>query len=141
MSLQWDESLLLGFEEIDNQHKAIFEQFGRLSEAAQEGTSNESIADLITFLFDYTLKHFANEEQIMTDYRYPKLDLQRQEHGDFARDTEELQKRVEADGASRELAIELTGKLIKWIILHIKKHDREMVEFIKESIALRQKYE
>ena len=36
MSLQWDESLVLGIDEIDNQHKSIFVRFEKLSEAAQQ---------------------------------------------------------------------------------------------------------
>jgi len=141
MTIQWDESLVLGFEEIDNQHKSIFDQFERLSEAAQQGQSKELIQQLAIFLFDYAHTHFATEDRIMTEYRYPKIEVQRQEHGEFTRDAKELRRRIEQEGATREVAIEVTGKLLKWIILHIKKHDREMVSFVKESIALRQKYE
>ena len=141
MSLQWDESLVLGFEEIDNQHKSIFEHFEKLSEAAQEGKSKEIIEELAVFLFDYAHMHFATEDKIMVEYGYPKIEVQRHEHGEFTRDTNELKKRIEQEGATREVAIEATGKLLRWIIHHIRKHDKEMVAYVKESIALRQKYE
>ena len=77
----------------------------------------------------------------MLEYKYPKIEIQRHEHEEFTRESHELKKRIERDGGTRELAIETTGKLLRWIIQHIKKHDRDMVDFVKESIALSQKYE
>jgi hemerythrin-like metal-binding protein len=141
MSLQWDDSLILGLDEIDSQHKTIFEHFEKLSEATQKGTSKEIIEELAVFLFDYAQVHFTTEDKIMTEYKYPEIETQRHEHGEFTRDANEIKKRIERDGATREVAIEVTGKLLRWIINHIKKHDKEMVEYIKECIALRQKYE
>jgi hemerythrin len=140
MSLQWDESLVLGFDEIDNQHRSIFEHFEKLSEAAEQGKSKEIIEEMAIFLFDYAQLHFATEDKIMAEYGYPKIEVQRHEHGDFTQDSNKLKKRIEQEGATREVAIEVTGKLLRWIIQHIRKHDMEMVAFIKESIALRQKY-
>lgn len=141
MSLQWDESLELDFDEIDNQHKSIFEHFEKLSEAAQQGKSKEVIEELAVFLFDYAHLHFIAEDKIMVEYKYPKIEVQRHEHGEFARDANELKRKIEQDGATREVAIVATGKLLRWLVQHIKKHDREMVAYVKECIALRQKYE
>ncbi len=141
MALQWDESLELGFEEIDSQHKGIVEHFGKLSEAAQQGKSKEIVEELAVFLFDYAHMHFTTEDKIMVEYRYPKIEVQRHEHGEFTRDANELKNKIEQEGASKEVAIAATGKLLRWIINHIKKHDKEMVAYVKECIALRQKYE
>lgn len=141
MSVHWDESLILGFEEIDNQHKSIFDHFEKLSDAVQQGKSNEVIRELSDFLFDYARMHFATEDEIMVVYGYPKLDVQRHEHGEFSRDSIERKNRIEQEGATREVAIEAMGKLLRWIVRHIKQHDREMVAYVKECIELRHKYE
>lgn len=141
MSLKWDESLVLGFDEIDNQHKSIFEHFEKLSNAAQQGESKEVIEELAVFLFDYAHMHFTTEDKIMVEYRYPKIEVQRHEHGEFTRDANELKEKITQDGATREVAIDTTGKLLRWIIQHIRKHDLEMVTYVKECISLRQKYE
>jgi hemerythrin len=140
LAIQWDESLELGFKEIDDQHRSIFAQFEKLSAAAQEGSSQELIEQLAKFLFEYAHVHFSTEDKLMQEYKYPKIEMQRHEHGEFTRDANDLTRRIEREGATRELAIETTGKLLRWIIQHIKKHDREMVDYIKECIALRQKY-
>ena len=140
MALHWDDSLELGFAQIDDEHRSIFAHFEQLSAAAQEGQPQEIIGQLATFLFEYTHVHFAHEDRIMLEYHYPKIEVQRREHGEFTRDTNELKKRLELEGATRELAIETAGKLLRWIIQHIKKHDRELVAYIKEYIALQEKY-
>ncbi len=140
MALQWDETLVLGIEEIDNQHKAIVEHFGKLSEAAQQGKSKEIVEELAVFLFDYAHMHFTTEDKIMVEYRYPKIDIQRHEHSEFTRDANELKRKIELEGASKQVALEATGKLLRWIINHIRKHDKEMAEYVKECIVLRQKY-
>lgn len=141
MALQWDESLVLGLDEIDDQHRSIFEHFQKLSDAVQQGESAEIIEQFSNFLFEYTHLHFTTEDKIMVEYKYPKIEIQRHEHGEFTRDINLLKKRIEHEGATREAAIETTGKLLRWIVNHIKKHDKEMVAYVKECIELRKKYE
>lgn len=141
MAIQWDESLVLGFEQIDNQHQQIFEHFNKLSEAAALGKSKEVIEELTAFLFDYAHVHFTTEDKIMLEYRYPKIEEQRHEHGAFVRNANGLMKRIEVEGATREIAAEITKTLLLWIVQHIKKHDKQLVEYIKECIALSKKYE
>jgi hemerythrin len=136
MSLLWDESLVLGIEEIDNQHHAIFEQFELFSEAVQQRKSNESIEQLAGFLIEHAHVHFSTEEKIMAEFRYPNIDIQRHEHKEFERDASELKKRVEQEGATREIAIRATGTILRWIIQHIKTHDKEMVEYVKGCVVV-----
>lgn len=135
MALQWDESMVLGIAEIDAQHQAIVEHFSRLSEAAQAGAGKELLEELTQFLVAYAGEHFATEDQLMVKWLYPKIEEHRAEHKCFTLDAESFRDKVEAGGASRELAITITGKLIRWIIQHIKKDDREMVTYLKEIMA------
>lgn len=135
MSIQWDESLSLGIEEIDNQHKSIIEQFARLSEAVHSGVAKELIEELVFFLDEYAQVHFAAEEKYMVEYGYPRIDDQRREHGEFSRDAGEFKRRLKQEGSTHEIAIVVTGKMVRWIIQHIRNHDRDMAEFIKERAA------
>ena len=141
MSLEWDKSLELGFDEIDNQHRLIFEHFYKLSEATQRGDANEILEEMVLFIFDYAQVHFNTEDKIMVEYEYPEIELQRKEHSEFTRDADEFKNQIEHEGATRELAVKITGKLFRWIIQHIRKNDKEMVEYVKKSIALREKLE
>jgi hemerythrin len=135
MSLQWDESMALGIAEIDAQHRAIVEHFSRLSEAAQSGAGKELLEELTQFLVAYAGEHFATEDLLMVKWLYPKIEEHRAEHKCFTMDAESFRDKVEAEGATRELAITITGKLIRWIIQHIKKDDREMVAFLLDRMT------
>lgn len=135
MSLRWDDTMVLGIAEIDEQHKTIIEKFTELSEAFQAGNGTDAIPEMIAFLNDYAEMHFALEDKYMLTYAYPKIDVQRKEHSDFTRDVRELRKKMQQDGVSREISIETSGKLIRWIIQHISNHDREMVSYVIEKMA------
>lgn len=134
MGISWDESFVLGIDEIDEQHRSIVEHFTKLSEAVQDGRAKEILADMAAFLAEYAQLHFATEERYMRKYDYPRIDEQRREHEEFTRDTIELQKKINAEGASREMALALTGKMVRWIIQHIRNHDRAMADYIRERI-------
>lgn len=135
MALQWDETLLLGHEEIDGQHRSIFIQLENLSNAVQDGSPESILEELAGFLFEYTRVHFATEDRIMVEYDYPRLEEQRQEHDEFSRVATDLKTRIEREGISREMAIEMSGKLFRWVVQHIRNHDRDMVNYVKEQLG------
>lgn len=134
MAITWNESFVVGIDEIDQQHRSIVEQFEKFSTAIQEGYASELLLDMATFLAGYAKEHFATEERYMVQYHYPRIAEQRQEHAVFTADAEELLKRIVHEGASREIAAELAGKMVRWVIQHIRNHDHDMVQFVKESM-------
>jgi len=135
MGLVWDSTFVLGIDEIDQQHRSIVEHFTKFSEAVQDGSAKEVLADLADFLVEYGQMHFATEEAYMQKYDYPRIDEQRHEHEEFTLDALELRKRIEEEGASRELSIALNGRMVRWVIQHIRNHDRDLVNFIKARMA------
>lgn len=136
MGIEWNESFILGIDEIDQQHRSIVENFTKLSTAVQEGKGTEVLADLADFLVDYAQLHFATEERFMVEYDYPRIDEQRREHEDFKRDSDELRKRIGEGGVSRELALEQTGRMVRWVINHVRNHDRDMVAYILKCMEV-----
>lgn len=134
MGLAWDESFVLGIDEIDQQHRSIVEHFTKFSEAVQDGSAKEILAEMANFLVGYAQLHFATEESYMVRYDYPRIEEQRSEHADFTRDAEELVKKIQEEGVSRELSLALAGKMIRWVIQHVRNHDRDMVNFVKERM-------
>jgi hemerythrin len=141
MSLRWDETKILGIEEIDSQHKEIFTRFGTVSDAFQAGSGVAELTELIPFLEEYIRVHFPLEDTYMLKYSYPKTDEQRREHGEFTRDVRELHRCFQQEGLSHELAARTFGKLIRWLIQHTCGHDREMVTYILERMAAEQNAE
>lgn len=135
MGLAWDESFVLGIDEIDQQHKSIVEHFSNFSAAVQAGSAREILADMAGFLVGYAQLHFVTEETYMQTYGYPGIAEQRREHEEFTRDAEDLVQRIQEEGASRELAAALTGKMVRWVIQHVRNNDRDMVQYIKARMS------
>jgi len=135
MGIEWNETFVLGIDEIDQQHRSIVEHFTGFSQAVQDGCGREILAEMATFLADYAQLHFVTEERYMQMYDYPRIEEQRREHEEFTSDARELRNRIDEEGASRELAVALTGKMVRWVIQHIRNHDRDMADFVKERMA------
>ena len=58
----WDQSFILGIEEIDNQHHTLVDMVNSLYHAMQEGRGHDSLGELLEQLKDYTVNHFGTEE-------------------------------------------------------------------------------
>ena len=71
MLIQWTEKYATGVDEIDDQHKEIFNQLNRLHDAITSGLGKEVIEDILAFSQDYAAKHFAFEEACMEKYQCP----------------------------------------------------------------------
>jgi hemerythrin len=136
MTIHWDEGLVTGIEEIDAEHRLFIQRFKQLSAAIENGEAKELIVDLLAFLADYAQAHFDKEECYMAEYAYPEIEEERLEHHEFTREALKMNKQFLLEGSSRELSIVMIGKLTRWIINHIQKHDRVMAEFLKARISL-----
>lgn len=133
MSIEWQDDLSLGIPELDEQHHEIFRRFAAFSEACQQEQGQEVLMELLSFMHLYATRHFASEEQLMAEYHYPGLEEQMLHHAQFQHDLEEFAEKVSAGGVNQELALSVKGKLIRWLILHIRDLDRRMVEFVKAA--------
>jgi hemerythrin len=136
MAMEWNESFVLGIDEIDQQHKMIVERFRELSDAVQDAREEEVLAEMTKFLTEYAQFHFVTEERYMKQYAYPDIAEQLAEHAQFSRDAVELQSKLSGGADSHKLAVEMTGKMLRWVVQHVRNHDRKMVLYIKEKMAL-----
>ncbi|NVN91027.1 MAG: hemerythrin family protein [Desulfuromonadales bacterium] len=135
MSIQWEESLKLGVAAIDEQHEEIFKHFSTLTESLQKGEGSSVVLDMLAYLDQYTATHFKDEEVLMELHHYPKLELQRQQHSRFRENVAILSEKVANNAPKQEIAIKIDAELIKYFITHIRKLDRELVEFITSRFA------
>ena len=65
--IRWDESLAIGNELVDNQHKVMFDLANDLNNAVNLGATRTVIETLFGVIIDYTFKHFATEEELVRD--------------------------------------------------------------------------
>lgn len=131
--IEWTEDLSVGIAGIDEQHKELFNRINALVLAIKQGLCKYTIDDTIRFLGEYAATHFADEERIMSGAGYPDYGQHREEHGIFMKSLDDL-KRLAAEpriqGASYELSVMTNQVVVDWIVLHIRKLDKRLGEFL-----------
>jgi hemerythrin len=134
MHLQWSEDLSVGVDEIDIQHKELFNIINRLDSAMKQGKAREEIIRLIEFLDEYIVTHFHTEEKYMTDHGYPGYSVHKTKHNWFINEFSDIKKKFETEGPSVDVIILSNNLLISWFSNHIRTIDRALGIFLKTKI-------
>lgn len=132
MAIQWSDNLAVGVTDIDMQHKELFKQINTLSNAMSQGKGKEEIGKIFSFLSDYTVKHFGNEEKKMDTHNYPKSSSHKAMHAAFITTFQKLKAELEKTGASSSLVIDVNTKVGDWLKNHISETDKQLGAFLKQ---------
>lgn len=131
LCVSWNPSYDLGIDEIDRQHRFLFEIMDRLCQAINIGKGPYVIGHILDELAGYAKVHFETEEKYFSDFSYKKAKVHIKEHNDFHKKIETLRLALE-DGKSG-----VSGKTIvflaKWFEDHVSKHDREYITCFREN--------
>ena len=128
--LTWQESLNTGIDIIDSQHQRIVEMINHLH-VAQKSGSRAAITEVIDEMVDYTLSHFAFEEELMEEAGYPFCAAHKRVHEVFARRVSEMRMRFEA---GEDVVGELQGMLSRWLFNHIRNDDKAYADQVKQHL-------
>jgi hemerythrin len=131
MGIQWRDSLAIGVTAIDNQHKELLSRFDRLLNACQAGQGIEELKKLQVFLGEYVHTHFNDEEALQRQHHYPGYASHHAEHLYFIRQINKLKSETQEEGVSTHHVIETNNMLLKWLLNHISKVDKELGAFLK----------
>ena len=127
--IKWDESLTLGIQEIDDQHKRLINMINELHLALEYGKSSDVILPVIERLKEYADRHFLDEERLFVDLDYPGVSDHKQEHVNFIAKIQDLNKQF---SYNREfLAINIRDLLLTWFFHHIRTKDLEYKKLIR----------
>jgi hemerythrin-like metal-binding protein len=129
--ISWNKNYSVGIEEMDIQHKQLLLIMNNLNDAIQAGKGQEALQEIFIDLTAYARQHFAEEEIIMRDNKYPE----REAHMVFHR---ELENKVKEYRQMFEDGVAVAGSdvldfLKEWLIQHILKQDTKYGKFIKEQ--------
>ncbi len=127
---EWDESIVLGIQFIDKQHKALFDWMNSLHEAITEGDGKVKVEEIINNLIKYVIVHFSEEERLMLSWNYPALGAHRKEHDHF---TTKLQDIQSSFNAGNDMSADVLVFMVDWLVCHIKGTDIDYSRFIHEG--------
>ena len=132
---KWKDSFCINIEEIDKQHKKLFEIGARVYDvlSLDDGYDHyDQIIEIINELKDYTVYHFNYEEELMKKYGYEGLEEQHFQHVFFIKKLERIANK-DIDVHQKDSTVEIMEFLADWISSHILKSDIKYKDFFVEK--------
>lgn len=128
--IQWTDDLNTGIDVIDSQHLRIVQYINDLDDIHKSHDRDE-VERVLDELVDYTLSHFAFEESLLEDSKYPFINGHKMVHKLFVKRIGSFQQRFKM---GEDITEELLKTLKSWLINHIKSDDNDYVSFVNANM-------
>ena len=123
MAFLWNKNLETGNILIDQQHKQLIDAINNLLQACSTGKGRAEIAKTTKFLYDYTQKHFRDEERLQMQYRYPDYPNHKRYHHEFEQVVKDLAMQLQKEGPTIALVGKINTAIGGWLLNHIQRED------------------
>ncbi|MDR2768263.1 MAG: bacteriohemerythrin [Treponema sp.] len=133
--LAWTPDLETGNKVIDDQHKQIFRLTSNLIDACKKGRGHEMVGETLEFLANYTIHHFADEEDLQIRSGFPLYEEHKKLHEDFKKTVAGLIEEYNKSGAIGGLAEKINSAIVRWLVNHIQKEDAKIGKYINNNPA------
>jgi hemerythrin len=123
---KWDNSFSVANEEIDQQHKMLFD----LANSIGDDLNQQQIKKNIIVLYKYTREHFAAEEQMMKRISYPKFEEHKELHKDLITKLNTISAQPFEDDES---VYDFITFMYDWLTHHILNKDMDFMRFAQDK--------
>ncbi len=120
--LRWKDEYLTQVEEIDDQHRRLFDLVNGIYDMMRLGRGQESIVEALTELFEFTRFHFGTEEKFMADSSYQGTVPHAEEHGRLLDQIRDL--RCEVRDSRIVMSMNEIYFLKDWLLVHFQGPDK-----------------
>jgi hemerythrin len=115
--------------EIDQQHRELVNILNKLDDAVINHETRKNIYRIINEIVSYTETHFANEERLMVQTRYPEIESHKSMHKELTKDTFRLRDKLQYFGEDK-----FREWFNKWplsrAIAHIQYADKKFEDYL-----------
>lgn len=125
-----DHVLIIGIEEIDDDHNKLVNLFNILNHSIIEGAATDYVEAVLDELINCTVWHFSHEERLMLKYGYQDFEEHRTEHQDLINSARELKQKFILTGKLDEK--EDLEFLERWLTEHILVADTRLGAYLNE---------
>lgn len=132
MSTMWEKSFEIGVKAIDDEHKAIIDEFSKLYDGMKVGKGHEMYHEVISFLDNYVHTHLIHEELFQQSINYPDYEIHKAKHDEFKLMIQELKDQNIKEVTNEEL-LRVNILMKNWLVNHILNMDMKIGDFLKEK--------
>lgn len=118
---EWSEAFNTGHEEIDSHHREIF-KLDSLLDAVIRSHSWDSIANIVSYIQDYIVTHFLEEEQLMQEHNYGDYVFHKAQHEYLSEKVLEIVGLFDQKNSMAHCMFKIRA-FIDLLIMHIRKVD------------------
>ena len=129
--MNWSDRFALGIDLIDQQHQTLFRLIDDLAIAIQHESSDAALQAIFEKLKEYTLTHFAAEEQLMARHGYTADEAHQDKHRALEKSLAQLV--VRAGNHEPLVSLQTMNFLQQWLYQHIDDVDRQFAAFLKNK--------
>jgi hemerythrin len=122
--LQWRDEFSIGIAEVDHEHRELIELINKLQKDLQAGADTYNIIKSLGEIYAQIAAHFALEEKMMRQTRYPAFADHKEDHETLLDDLRDIMDDVEDDGILDQA--QLTDDLDRWFSDHFRTHDAKL---------------
>lgn len=119
---EWQDDYSVKVPSIDAQHRTLVQMLNELHDGMTGGAAAEVLSSLLDRLADYTVKHFAYEEELFAQTGFPQAPQHIAEHQALVAKVVALKAKHAAHQVS--ITMDLMRFLKDWLIRHILGSDK-----------------
>lgn len=124
--LYWEDRFKTGDDDLDFQHKYLFETFNKLGDAIYTEHGKEAVNAILERLKFYAEWHFGKEEACMNRYNCPVAQTNKTAHAVFLNMFGKYYEEYQKAGSSTELAVKIHESLSDWFVNHVASIDAKL---------------
>ena len=125
-----NQEFVLGIDLIDRQHEELFRRLDLLLESCVSRNCSIEAANMMGYLDDYVITHFAAEEDLQRAHRYPDYESHCLMHAEFITSIEFAKREIAAKGVTDSVIQHVNQMLIEWFRQHVMELDRTMSSYL-----------
>jgi len=123
----------VGVAKVDAQHKDLVDRLNAITKMGAAAASKEETQKTLDLLGKYVITHFSDEEGLQIKSGYPKYDWHKEQHKLFIEEFKKLNQEFAANGHSIKFTLDMTNKIVAWIVKHIKSADVEFGKYYNSN--------
>lgn len=117
---------------IDGEHRELFRAVNTLLDACSQGKGRGAMEPALKFLMDYVDKHFAHEEQLQMQSKYPNMAAHKTFHIGYKQKLRDIVGKIPPAGPN----LSDLGSLnmhIGTLLTHIRTEDKKLGAHLKNA--------
>ena len=122
--LHWRSEFSVGIEIVDHDHEELISRIRSRQRVLEDCADTVKIVAILEEIYKEIAEHFALEEKLMEQLRYPAIADHKEDHETLLEELRDIMVGVEDEGVLDE--VQLTDDLDRWFSDHFRVHDAKL---------------